>query len=351
MQSEVFPPLFPFPKPSTFIKFLTPNKVKIESFFTILRIPLAMDSSQQSSGDVSGNRKPRRRRNGGETVQNTLEKWRKFSGEEGGTKRVSKIPAKGSKKGCMRGKGGPENSRCEYRGVRQRVWGKWVAEIREPINRGSKPGKGSRLWLGTFSNQIEAALAYDEAAKVMYGSLARLNFPNYSPESMEFSGEAGVSGVDATKIPSASELSSNSASESDEIEKSEFSEVCVKKETGEVMQSTGEKTETADCNEVEVQLQTTLKSEEPEFGLPEDMIKDENVGLNPDQSCDFGGFDYGSASLRQNSNSDQPSQDCLKLNDLGADFGSDYSFDFSRHGFYLLDSVEESTPFDLWSSI
>ncbi|KAF3331160.1 Dehydration-responsive element-binding protein 2A [Carex littledalei] len=72
----------------------------------------------------------------------------------------------------MRGKGGPENSQYKYRGVRQRVWGKWVAEIREP-------NRGKRLWLGTFPTAIHAAQAYDEAARAMYGPVARLNFPNH----------------------------------------------------------------------------------------------------------------------------------------------------------------------------
>ncbi|KAL5709810.1 Dehydration-responsive element-binding protein [Ranunculus cassubicifolius] len=71
----------------------------------------------------------------------------------------------------MRGKGGPENSDCNYRGVRQRIWGKWVAEIREP-------NAGKRLWLGTFPTALEAALAYDEAARAMYGLSARLNLPD-----------------------------------------------------------------------------------------------------------------------------------------------------------------------------
>ncbi|KAI3977410.1 hypothetical protein MKX01_000323 [Papaver californicum] len=84
---------------------------------------------------------------------------------------VFRKPGKGSKKGCMRGKGGPENLKCKYRGVRQRTWGKWVSEIR-------KPNGGGRLWLGTFDTAIEAAQSYDDASRRMYGENAFLNFPD-----------------------------------------------------------------------------------------------------------------------------------------------------------------------------
>lgn len=82
------------------------------------------------------------------------------------------------KKGPARGKGGPQNAMCEYRGVRQRTWGKWVAEIREPKKR-------TRLWLGSFGTAEEAAMAYDEAARRLYGPDAYLNLPhlrcNFNP--------------------------------------------------------------------------------------------------------------------------------------------------------------------------
>jgi len=78
------------------------------------------------------------------------------------------------KKGPTRGKGGPQNASCEYRGVRQRTWGKWVAEIREPKKR-------TRLWLGSFATAEEAAMAYDEAARRLYGPDAYLNLPHLHP--------------------------------------------------------------------------------------------------------------------------------------------------------------------------
>ncbi|GAA0183576.1 hypothetical protein LIER_30961 [Lithospermum erythrorhizon] len=126
--------------------------------------------------EPSKKRKSRNRKQGNKSVAETLAKWKQYNEilerEEKGGKPVRKVAAKGSKKGCMKGKGGPENAYCNYRGVRQRTWGKWVAEIREP-------NKGRRLWLGTFATAIEGALAYDEAARVMYGPFARLNLPNH----------------------------------------------------------------------------------------------------------------------------------------------------------------------------
>ncbi|KAI3677351.1 hypothetical protein L1987_86977 [Smallanthus sonchifolius] len=73
--------------------------------------------------------------------------------------------------GGIKGRRKMPNSRGhpKYVGVRQRPSGRWVAEIKDTVQK-------VRLWLGTFDTAEDAARAYDQAARTLRGANARTNF-------------------------------------------------------------------------------------------------------------------------------------------------------------------------------
>nr|GEV00890.1 hypothetical protein [Tanacetum cinerariifolium] len=73
--------------------------------------------------------------------------------------------------------GGARQAKKKFVGVRQRPSGRWVAEIKDTIQK-------IRVWLGTFDTAEEAARAYDEAACLLRGANTRTNF---WPSSQAFS--------------------------------------------------------------------------------------------------------------------------------------------------------------------